>query len=155
MSSTPDLTPAEPPAGTPFAQAQALQALGKSREEIVELLKAKGVDAESARVVVNSLPGAPMPQALPEATFSMPTNPLAPQTVALSDLGLSGDPRTVGLYWVAFGVVLCLLSGLTMWANGAKLVSEGHGLTTVFSEAGLVAGALATVVGAVRIIRRR
>jgi len=155
MSSTPDLTPADPPAGTPFAEAQALQAQGKTREQIVEALKAKGVDAESARIVVNSLPGAPMPPALPEATFSMPTNPLAPQTFAVSDLGLSGDARTVGLYWVAFGVVLCILSGLTMWANGAKLVSEGHGLTTVFSEAGLVAGSLAVVFGAARIVRRR
>lgn len=155
MSSTPELKPPPPDQGTPFAEASALLAQGKSPAEIFEALKAKGVDAESARVVVNSLPGAVMPQALPEATFSMPTNPLAPQTVALSDLGMSGDAKTVGTYWVAFGVVLCVMSALAMWANDAKLISEGHKLADVFSAAGLIAGSLAVVVGLTRIVRRR
>ncbi len=162
-ASTPpgDAPPAAPAAAgqggadrTLFARAQELLAKGVARPDILAQLKAQGVDEESAKVVLNSLPGAPMPSRLPEASLELGINPLAPKTVALSDLGLQGEPRVVGVYWIAFGVVLILLAGLALLANEAQLTGETAGLTSVATRVGIGLGFCAVAYGLFRVVRR-
>lgn len=137
-----------------FIRAQALLAKGVARADILAQLKAQGVDDESAKVVVNSLPGAPMPSKLPEASLELGINPLTPKTVTLSDLGLQGEPRVVGVYWIAFGVVLILLAGLALLANEAQLTGETAGLTSAATRLGIGLGFAGVAYGLFRVVRR-
>jgi hypothetical protein len=147
----------EEPAATEvslYQQALTLQQQGVSRDDIRTQLLARGLEAESVGVVLNSLPNAPMPPLLPEAHLELGINPLAPNTVAVSDLGMSGDPRVVGLYWLTFGVVLTLLCGVVLWVNEAKLTDASAGLYGFFAKIGIFLGAVATVFGFYRAWRR-
>lgn len=94
--------------GTPFALAQKLVAQKLRRADVLAQLKASGLDDETARVALNAVDGA-TPSELPDATLAPGINPLAPGSFALSDIGLSGNPVTVALYWMAFGAVVLVL----------------------------------------------
>ena len=65
------------PTTTTFESARRMVESGKSVAEVKQALMAQGLDEESARVVVNSLPGATQPSTLPEPTVSLSTNALA------------------------------------------------------------------------------
>lgn len=116
--------PAAAPAnGTAYEQVQKLKAEGKSREDIITVLKGQGHDDEAARVLVNSVMGA-MPPELPSAQLSPGTNALAPSVFTLSDIGLSGPSHVVGIYWMGFGAAILLalgLAGLMNMAGFAKV----------------------------------
>jgi hypothetical protein len=105
---------ADQPAPTPWQQAQALYDAGKTHVEIRAALAAANVDAESIGVLLNSLPDAVMPSALPEAKLDLGVNPLAPGLFSVFELGLTGNPRITGRYWLVFGGVLGALTGLFM-----------------------------------------
>lgn len=94
------------PTTTTFESARRMLESGRSAVEVKKALMDGGLDEESARVVMNSLPGAKQPSTLPEPTVSLSTNALAPDLFSLGELGLSGDPMTVGLYWMVFSAVL-------------------------------------------------
>ena len=65
--------------GSTFDYAKTLLESGKKPAEVKQALIAeRGLDEESARVLVNSLPGAQLPTTLPEANVSLTTNALAP-----------------------------------------------------------------------------
>ncbi len=88
-----------------------MKADGISREEMITRLKATGLDDESAVVLINSVAGA-MPSELPNAQLSPGTNILSPNTFSLSDIGLTGPPTTVGLYWMGFGAAILIALGI-------------------------------------------
>ncbi|MBL8922627.1 MAG: hypothetical protein JNJ54_27505 [Myxococcaceae bacterium] len=111
--------PTPEPATFEFARDQL--AAGRSQLEVKEALMARGLDEESARVLVNSLPGARLPSTLPEATVSLSTNALAPDLFTLGELGLSGDAATVGLYWVVFAGVLLVVVLLVLFVPVPEL----------------------------------
>lgn len=122
---TADGTGATAPASvTTFEQARLLTERGRSPAEVKQALIDGGLDEESARVVVNSLPGAPQPSVLPEPTVSLSTNALAPDLFSLGELGLSGDPVTVGQYWMAFSGVLLVVLLLVLFVPVPELFGE-------------------------------
>lgn len=104
-----------------FERARVLLERGLTPDEVRSELIAQGLDAESARVVINSLPGGRLPTALPEPTLSLSTNALAPDLLSISELGLSGSPLTVGLYWVTFSGGLLLVLLLVLFAPVPEL----------------------------------
>ena len=108
------VTPAAEPGlkGTSWDLVKQFKADGVPREQMLEKLKATGLDDESAKVLINSVVGA-MPVDLPNAQLSPGTNVLSPSTFTLSDIGLTGPPATVGLYWMAFGAAILLALGLS------------------------------------------
>ncbi len=122
---------ASAPERTPWQHAQQLLTEGNTPLQIAQALAQTGLDAESVRVLINALPGARMPQALPEANLDLSVNPLAPSHFSLFELGLRGDPRTIGLYWVAFGAVLAALLGLLTLVGA---LSEGSAVTDEIDE---------------------
>ena len=99
------------PDGTSWDLVKKLHAEGATRDQMLEKLKAKGLDDESAKVLINSVSGS-MPVELPNAQLSPGTNVLSPSTFTLSDIGLTGPPATVGLYWMGFGAAILLALGL-------------------------------------------
>ena len=104
--------PAEPtPSGTSWDLVKRFKDEGVSREDMLTRLKATGLDEESAKVLINSVVGQ-MPVDLPDAQLSPGTNVLAPSVFTLSDIGLTGPPTTVGLYWMGFGAAILLALGL-------------------------------------------
>lgn len=107
----PDAALAPTPAGTHWDQVRRLQQEGATREQMLEKLKLAGLDDESARVLINSVSGA-LPAELPSAQLSPGLNVLSPSTFTLSDIGLTGHPTTVGLYWMGFGAAILLALGL-------------------------------------------
>jgi hypothetical protein len=94
---------------TPFALARKLVAEKVPRAEALARLCESGLDEEAAKVALNAVDGK-NPSELPDATLAPGINPLAPGRFALSDIGLSGHPATVGLYWMAFGAVVLVLA---------------------------------------------
>lgn len=113
-----DTTPTEaPPAaaattpGTHYDIVKQMAEAKASREDMLAKLKASGLDDESAKVLINSVTGA-MPQELPDAQLSPGMNVLSPSTFTLSDIGLTGHPATVGLYWMGFGAAILLALGV-------------------------------------------
>lgn len=103
---------AEPtPNGTSWDLVKRFKADGLAPDEMLQKLKATGLDDESAKVLINSVVGA-MPAELPNAQLSPGTNTLSPGTFTLSDIGLTGPPTTVGLYWMGFGAAILLALGL-------------------------------------------
>jgi hypothetical protein len=99
------------PASTSWDLVKRFKAEGLTREQMLEKLKATGLDDESAKVLINSVIGS-MPVDLPNAQLSPGTNILSPGTFTLSDIGLTGPPATVGLYWMAFGAAILLALGV-------------------------------------------
>ena len=120
VSETPPVTdpqtsaPAAEPAanGTSWDLVKQYKADGMPREQMLEKLKATGLDDESAKVLINSVVGA-LPADLPDAQLSPGTNVLSPSTFTLSDIGLTGPAATVGLYWMAFGAAILLALGVS------------------------------------------
>lgn len=116
MSETPPSTETPPaaeatPNGTSWELVKRFKADGLTREQMLEKLKATGLDDESSKVLMNSVIGS-MPVDLPNAQLSPGTNVLSPSTFTLSDIGLTGPPATVGLYWMAFGAAILLAIGV-------------------------------------------
>lgn len=118
MSETPPSTELAPPpeaeatpTGTSWDLVKRFQAEGIPRQQMLERLKATGLDDESAKVLINSVVGA-MPAELPNAQLSPGTNVLSPSTFTFSDMGLTGPAATVGLYWMGFGAAILLALGL-------------------------------------------
>lgn len=108
--------------GSTFDYAKTLLESGKKPAEVKQALIAeRGLDEESARVLVNSLPGAQLPTTLPEANVSLTTNALAPDLFSFGELGLSGDAPTVGQYWLAFSGVLLVVMLLVMFVPVPEL----------------------------------
>jgi hypothetical protein len=99
------------PNATSWDLVKKMKADGVAREEMIVKLKATGLDEESALVLINSVAGA-LPSVLPEAQLSPGTNVLSPSTFTLSDIGLTGPPATVGLYWMGFGAAILVALGL-------------------------------------------
>ena len=99
------------PAGTSWDLVNRFKADGLTREQMLEKLKATGLDDESSKVLINSVIGS-MPADLPNAQLSPGMNVLSPSTFTLSDIGLTGPPATVGLYWMAFGAAILLALGV-------------------------------------------
>lgn len=103
---------AEPaPNATSWELVRQFKADAVPREQMLEKLKATGLDEESAKVLINSVIGA-MPSELPDAQLSPGTNVLSPSTFTLSDIGLTGPPATVGLYWMGFGAAILVALGM-------------------------------------------
>lgn len=129
MSETPETpvadatTPAPAaPVGTHWDLVNRLKAEGASREVMLEKLKALGLDEESAKVLVNAATGV-MPADLPSAQLTGGTNVLAPGSFTLSDIGLTGHPTVVGLYWMGFGAAILLALGIGTLMNVTGLVT--------------------------------
>ena len=111
-TATGQLPPVEAtPNGTSWDLVKRFKDEGVSREDMLTRLKATGLDEESAKVLINSVVGQ-MPVDLPDAQLSPGTNVLAPSVFTLSDIGLTGPPTTVGLYWMGFGAAILLALGL-------------------------------------------
>jgi hypothetical protein len=144
---------------TPFALVTRWKAEGVPRAQWLERLVAGGLDRESAQVIANSIDGA-SPSRLPEASFSQGTNPLAPGAFALTDLGLQGNPATVGFYWLAFGAAVLLMFGLFALLMFLDVVQQPPVALLVTGRVMGTIGALALlrgawqVVGAVTVRRR-
>ncbi len=109
---------------TPFDEARRRHAQGEAPDGIAAALRARGLDDESARVLVNSLPGARVPSQLPEANVSLTTNPLAPGLFSLTELGLSGDDAVVGAYWLTLGLGLAVVVSLVLFLPMPELFGE-------------------------------
>jgi hypothetical protein len=107
-----------------FESARKMLESGRSAVEVKKALMDEGLDEESARVVVNSLPGAVQPSTLPEPTMSLSTNALAPDLFSLGELGLSGDAMTVGLYWMVFSAVLLVVLLFVLFVPLPELFGE-------------------------------
>lgn len=124
--------PAEPPPAVESASAapdgtrwdllQRLKAEKATREQMLEKLKASGLDDESARVLVNSVSGA-LPSEIPSAQLAPGTNVLAPSTFSLSDVGLTGSAAVVGQYWMGFGAAILLALGVATMMTVTELVT--------------------------------
>jgi hypothetical protein len=109
--SAPAATAEPTPNGTSWDLVKRFKAEGVPPDQMLQKLKATGLDDESAKVLINSVVGA-MPSDLPNAQLSPGTNVLSPGTFTLSDIGLTGPPATVGLYWMGFGAAILLSLGL-------------------------------------------
>lgn len=144
---------APPSAPSPFERARAWHAEGQSRADIARRLAGE-LDEDSLKVVLNTLPGAPLPHALPEARFDTSTNALAPGALSFLDFGLSGERRIVAGYWLALGSLL-LAPPLVVWVLDFAGVlpplpgQVGFALGTAF-----VLGALASLLGLLRLLGR-
>jgi hypothetical protein len=101
---------------------QRLKAEGATREAMLERLKAQGLDEEGARVLVNSVAG-PLPSELPSAQLTGGNDLLSPSVYTLSDIGLTGPPTVVGLYWMGYGVAILLALALGWLFDEAGLVT--------------------------------
>lgn len=114
------------PNGTLFERARAMVESGSTTDDVKTMLAASGLDDESVRVLLNSLPNAKVPAALPEPNVSLTTNPFAPDLFSLTELGLTGDPATVGLYWLVFSAVLLVVLLIVLFLPLPQLFgSEG------------------------------
>jgi hypothetical protein len=109
---------------SPFDEARRLQEMGQPPEAVRAALRSRGLDEEAVQVVCNSLPGAPLPSELPEATVSLSTNALEPGLFSVTELGLSGNPLVVGAYWLTFGLVLLVVVSLVLFVPVPELFGE-------------------------------
>jgi hypothetical protein len=146
-------------AGTPFELAQQLVAQKVPRDEAIARLRASGLDEEAARVALNAVDGA-TPSDLPDATLAPGTNPLAPGSFALSDIGLSGSPAVVALYWMAFGAVVLVAVAIFRVLPEIGVGEPLSDASVFWAKFGLGLGAAAfawgvlRLAGAVRVRRR-
>lgn len=121
-------------AQTTYERALGLLRAGQSAAEVEKQLIAEGLDAESAKVMVNALPGVGEPSVLPEANVALSTNALAPDLLSMSELGLSGDDATVGAYWLTFGLVLLVAMAVVLFVPVPELFGS-EGPTEAFVDA--------------------
>ncbi len=122
-------TPAHPN-GTRYERLLAWHAEKLPRAQMLERLKADGLDDESATVLVNSVIGK-LPAELPEAGLTRGTNVLAPNAFSLSDIGLSGPPTVVGLYWLGLGVAMLIALGVAAIMAAAGMVEVPPSVASV------------------------
>ncbi len=101
---------------------------GVPRPDILSRLRGQGLDEESARIVLNSLPGAPLPQELPELNLDLGQNTMAPGLVSPFELGMTGNRRMLAIYYFAFGLVLATLFGALFLAVEFGLLDSTLGL---------------------------
>jgi hypothetical protein len=144
-------TSSAPLTDTPFALVTRWKAEGVPRTEWIERLTAGGLDRESAQVVANSIDG-PSPSQLPEPSFSQGTNPLAPGAFAFTDLGMQGNPATIGFYWLAFGAAVLLMFGLFALLMFLGVVEQPPVALEIAGRVMGTVGALALVRGAWRLV---
>lgn len=128
---------------------QRLKAEGATREVMLEKLKAAGLDDEGAKVLVNSVAGA-LPSELPSAQLTAGTDLLSPSVYTLSDIGLTGPPTVVGLYWMGFGVAILLALGLGWMLTAAGLAEVPPGVGEYALRIGGVAASTSLAWGAFR-----
>jgi hypothetical protein len=160
-SEQPALLPAPAVAQTStwWSQVTEWKQAGVPRAEWQPRLVAAGLDDESARVVVNSVDG-PEPTQLPDAAFAPRTNALSPGSFAFGEMGLQGNPATVGLYWLVFGVAVLAMLGAFALLIEFEVVEQPPDqllfIARVMAPIALVALALGgwKVAGAVRVRRR-
>ncbi len=136
-----------------WEHAVALEKNGATREQIETALQGRGLDAESVRVLINSLPGAKGQSVLPVAQLDMSTNPLSGGAFSTADIGLQGPRKVVGTYWVAFGLVLALILGGVMAADAYELTQEPLQLGVRYViRAGMGAAGVAVAFGIYKLI---
>jgi len=140
---------------TLYALALELHAAGTAKDELKRRLEATGADAEAVRVALGALPDAPVPQQLPAPQLQVGINPLAPKAFSFSDVGLQGDAKVVGLYWLVFGAVLCALGGAAWLAQAAEMTPQAAKWGSSATVALLAVGALAVLAGALKLALRR
>lgn len=148
--------PAQSPA---WDLVQRLKAEGATREVMLERLKGQGLDDEAAKVLVNSVVGR-LPAELPSAQLTGGNDLLSPSLYTLSDIGLTGPPTVVGLYWMGFGVAILLALALAWILSAAGLVSVPEDVGEYAFRIGGFASAACLVWGAYRysqgiVIRRK
>lgn len=158
-AASPDSAAPTAPPGTSWDLVQRLKAEGATREVMLEQLKAAGLDDEGAKVLVNSVAGA-LPSELPSAQLTAGTDLLSPSVYTLSDIGLTGPPTVVGLYWMGFGVAILLALGLGWMLTAAGLAEVPAGVGEYALRIGGIAASSALAWGAFRYaqgirIRRR
>jgi hypothetical protein len=107
-----------------FDEAEQLMAESHDAELVKRSLMSRGLNEESARVLVNSLPTGAMPSSLPEPSMSLSTHAMVPDLFSLTELGLHGDPALVGLYWLAFSGVFLLVLLLVVLVPLPELFGE-------------------------------
>lgn len=133
--------------------ARALETAGTAPKDIEARLVARGLDVESAKVLVNSLPGASGQPTLPTARLDMATNPLSGAGLSSADIGLQGPRKTVGAYWVAFGLALAVLLGALLLADQQGLTQQPLQYGVIFTlKAGIALGCFSMVLGAYKIL---
>lgn len=144
---------------THWELAQTLRTAGASRQQIQERLQAAGLDEESAMVLCNAVLGG-VPSELPTVQLPSGTHALAPKAFVLSEMGLAGPPRVVGLYWIFFGLSILLGLAVCSVVTAAGLVEVppvlqyyGPRLAGLLSVATMAWGALTYSRGVA--IRRR
>lgn len=145
--------------GTRYDRVRLWKTQNLSRAEMIEKLKADGLDEESALVLINSVMGA-MPSELPSAQLTVGRNVLSPGTFTLSDLGLTGPAHIVGLYWMGFGAAILLALGLAAILNLTGLAEVPDNVSYYAVRLGGVASMACVAWGVVRYsqgvtIRRR
>ncbi|MEW5742037.1 MAG: hypothetical protein AB1938_24190 [Myxococcota bacterium] len=145
--------------GTAFSYAQRLVEQKVPRAEAIARMKEKGFDDETARLALNAVDGA-NPSELPDATLSPGINPLAPGSFALSDIGLSGNPAVVALYWMAFGAVILILVAVFLLLPELGIGDPVSDTSAFWARFGLGLGGVAfgwgvfRLVGTIRVRRR-
>lgn len=125
--------------GTPFALARKLVANKVPRDEALKQLRASGLDEEGAKVALNAVDGL-NPSDLPDATLAPGINPLAPGSFALSDIGMSGNPAVIGMYWMAFGAVVMVLVAVFLVLPEFG-IGEASNASSFWARVGLFLGA--------------
>ncbi|GMU61512.1 MAG: hypothetical protein AMXMBFR34_32750 [Myxococcaceae bacterium] len=137
--------------GTAFSYARRLVEQKVPRPEAIQRLKEKGFDDETARLALNAVDGA-NPSDLPDATLAPGINPLAPGSFALSDIGMSGNPGVVALYWMAFGAVVMVLVAVFLILPEFGVGDPHTDVSAFWARFGLGMGGLAFAWGVFRLI---
>ena len=145
--------------GTRYDRVRVWKTQNLPRAEMIEKLKADGLDEESALVLINSVMGA-MPSELPSAQLTVGRNVLSPGTFTLSDLGLTGPAHIVGLYWMGFGAAILLALGIAAILTLTGLADVPDSVAYYAVRLGGVASMACVAWGAIRYsqgvtIRRR
>jgi hypothetical protein len=130
----------------PWNELKAWDSERLSRDTMVERLKQRGLTDESIQVLLNALPSASAPPAVPDLKLDWSQNALAPASLSVFELGLSGGKRTIALYWLVFGSVLFTLSASLRLACDFELLSDGQKARWI-STFGLWVSALALAEG--------
>lgn len=148
--SPPEAAKNEAAEGTPFALARKLVANKVPRDEALKQLRASGLDEDDAKLALNAVDGV-NPSDLPDPTLSPGVNPLAPTSFALSDIGLSGNPAVVGLYWISFGAVVLVLVAVFLMLPEFG-IGEASPASAFWARVGLALGATAFGWGLFRLL---
>lgn len=147
------------PTNTRYERVCVWKSQGLPRAEMLEKLKADGLDEESALVLINSVTGV-LPSELPSAQLTVGRNVLSPGTFSLSDVGLTGPSHIVGLYWMGFGAAILLALGVATVLTLTGLADLPDNVAYYAVRLGGLASMACVVWGAVRYaqgvtIRRR